>query len=131
MNESTGKKIGIAGLILQLAPPAGFAFHFYWMMRSVSLMDEVSAESEAQLAAHLENAQLASNVGSIVGLIGLALIWLALARYKLRARWFFWWIVPVGILLLPAIPVGTLVGAILLGYILVNRKQFFRKAESA
>lgn len=60
----------------------------------------------------------------IASFVGLGLILQALSPLHYRARWFFWFVIIFGFLILWAFPIGTLAGIFYISYAWKHRREF-------
>lgn len=70
------------------------------------------------LASGIQAAQLTGLLAFAFFVLGAIFVSLALFKYRYRARWFHRVLVTAGILMLFAYPIGTVLGALLLFYLL-------------
>ncbi len=54
---------------------------------------------------------------------------IALFKFKYKARWFFWFLTGLSILMLPRFPAGTIIGISLLVYLITHRTEFKQQTE--
>jgi hypothetical protein len=76
------------------------------------------------LASGIHTAQGIALLAVLSFLVGAIFAALALFKYRYRARWFYWVVVTAGILMLFAIPLGTVLGVLLLVYVSKRSAEF-------
>lgn len=131
-SDSKGKAFAIVGALFQLAPLAASIAGIVYGYRTYHAffidLASNSATDNSQLAVQLEDILKGwlwwLVICLLVWLAGLVLLVIALVRLRYRARWFFWFLIVYGIMMLPAFPHGTLFGAIVLIYCLTRRREF-------
>jgi hypothetical protein len=90
-------------------------------------MKDVSSVVDAisDVTAKLPEATIPSDVGLITFVLGGAMLIYALHRGRYRQRWFFWSTLGLGLVLLAYPIVGSVLGFLLLWYLLWTRHEFF------
>ncbi|MEI6322351.1 MAG: hypothetical protein WCP60_04515 [bacterium] len=73
-------------------------------------------------------AQLAFAGGLFLGIIGIALIVIALIR-KYREPWFFYFLIIYGLILLVVFPIGSVFGLVFLMTAFLLRHEFIKKVS--
>ncbi len=89
-----------------------------------------SFSDPAVISGGLGDSLFISAIGLFVGLIGLILLIVSLTAGRYRARWFFWFLVVYGVLLLFFFPAGTAFGLFFLVYCLTKTQEFLAPAPS-
>ena len=120
--NQTGKQLAITGLVLQLCALGTLIFSLVGILRE---FDKMSAESDpSKLAGGISSALTPMAAGSVVGLVGIILISIALFSLRYRAPWFRTMLWVLAIIWLPAFPVGTILGVILIIYLIKHKNEF-------
>jgi hypothetical protein len=88
------------------------------------IAQNVMALDAEGLASGIETAQATALLGVMVFLAGAVSAGLALFKYRYRALWFHRVLVAAGILMLFLVPVGTVLGVLLLVYVSNRRGEF-------
>ncbi len=85
----------------------------------------------SQLSKLIGEVLIASIVCMVLGLLGPVLLLVSLAGCRYRAAWLYWFLFINSILNLPAFPVGTIIGIVLLIYSLTHRNEFLAPTAPA
>ena len=122
--KENGKQLALWGVVLQFGFLIGFAGTVIGMIRAFA---EVTKNSEVQpqtLPSDISLALYTTAGGMILSLIGVVLLLVALFGAKYRASWFktAMWILAV--LWLFSIPVGTILGIIVMIYLSKHSNDF-------
>jgi len=137
-----GKTLALAGALFQIAPAVWTAFYLATVARLFLVavqagQNSPGTEAEA-VAAEMERmgnalriGLIAGVLGMVIGLAGLVMLTVALLKSRYRAKWFFWFVLVYGVMLLPAIPVGTLAGLFFVVYSLQKRHEFSGQSPAA
>jgi hypothetical protein len=136
VGKLNGKVLAIVGVFLQLVPVVWAAVFVFSFIRRIELMASTSgdaanlkSEEVTRMATELMREQLTLIIiGGLVGLIGLVLILISLTTKRYRAKWFFWFLIIYGLVLVCGFPVGTVLGGFFIVYCLMKRQEFFSKA---
>ena len=124
----SGRSLALWGAWLQIGQVIGLLGTVIAMLSVFSaLAAEPGAGSVDALAAQISFALVATAIGSIPALIGTVLLFLALFQNKCRAPWFFNFMVIYAVLLLFGFPIGTIMGIIILTYIIPRKDEFKRE----
>jgi hypothetical protein len=127
--NQTGKQLAITGLVLQLCALGTLIFTMVGILRE---FDRMSAASDASgLASGISANLTPMAAGSVVGLIGIILISIALLTLRYRAPWFRTMLWVLSIIWLPAFPVGTILGVIVIIYLIKHKDEFKTPAAGA
>jgi hypothetical protein len=120
----TGKRLAIAGLVLQLGPIIGFAATIIGMVRAFNKLASGGLGRPEALAEDIGLAIIGTAIGLSVGIVGLVLIFVALIKFKYRERWFYWVMMGMSMWWLVGFPVGTVLGILTVVYLVSNRREF-------
>lgn len=130
-SDSKGKKFAVVGALFQLAlliigiGGAVFSYRVYHSLSdSISSNTPDKTEFAAQMEMMLNHYLWLVLLCTFLWLAGLVLLVISLVRYRYRARWFFWFLIVYGIMMLAGFPLGTLFGAFVLIYCLTKRNEF-------
>ena len=130
MMSAKGKQLAIWGVVLQLGCPIGIAFSVVGMVRAFSEMSRSGKfYSPETLASNISLGLYASFIGGLISLVGAVLLSITLFGVKYRASWFrtAMWIISV--LWLLNIPLGTILGIIVMVYLSNHKAEFVQLAE--
>jgi len=120
-----GRKLALWGAWLQLGPVFGLLGTVVGM---IGAFEEISKEgstgSPEALSENISLALTTTAIGIIPALIGMILLLVALFSSKYRALWFFWFMAIYAGLSLLAFPIGTVLGVIILVYIIPRKAEF-------
>jgi len=130
MTQENGKKLALWGAWLQLGAVFSLLGTSIAITRAFRIFDEAVATSNESLVDLIYTASIITTVGLIPSLIGLALMAIALFVSKYRAPWFFWFLVSYSAFWFLIFPVGTILGAGLLAYLILHKDEFFSKHMS-
>ena len=119
-----GKYLAITGLVLQLVPVFGMVSTAASMIRAFSQLQNASTQAPEALASDISLALYTTAIGMGVSIIGIILLCIALFGTKYRAPWFktAMWI--LSIVWLFNIPIGTIIGIIVIIYLSNHRNEF-------
>ena len=119
-----GKYLAITGLVLQLVPVFGMVSTAASMIRAFSQLQNASTQAPEALASDISLALYSTAIGMGVSIVGIILLCIALFGTKYRAPWFktAMWI--LSILWLLNIPIGTIIGIIVMIYLSNHKNEF-------
>ena len=117
MNQK-GKQLAIWGLVLQLGSVLGFVCTIIAMVRYFSGLADSGTAQASGLAQEISKVLGPAAAGSVFGLIGIILIFVALFRIRYRAPWFR------TMLWLMSFPLGTILGIIVIIYLARHKDEF-------
>jgi len=129
-NPAKGRLFAIVGALLQLWPAIWLWLFFKTLFGLVAAAqqqpggfkpDDLQAMAQTL---HQKFGGLGNWLPWFASLIGLYLIMEALTSLRYRARWFFWFVIVFGVLILWAFPIGTLAGIFYIGYAWKRRREF-------
>ena len=120
-----GRTLALLGAWLQLAPFLGLLGTVIGMFNAFEeISKEESLSSTEMLSENISFAITATAIGIIPAMIGLILLLVALFASKYRAPWFFWFMVIYSIFTLLGFPIGTVLGIVILIYIIPRKNEF-------
>ena len=129
--KHNGKQIALLGVILQLGFVIGLAGTVIGMLRAFAELSKNSHAQPEALASHISLALYTTAGGMILSIIGVVLLFIALFGTKYRAPWFKTAMLILAILWLFHIPIGTILGAIVLIYLSKHSNEFTEPAGGA
>lgn len=120
-----GFGFAIAGAILQIFPVQCL---FGTIARAVRTFADSAPQfgDPSRLSALIGEALIAINTGMLVALVGAMLILIAIYGKRYRAPWLFWLLIILGVVYLPALPLGSLIGLAFLIVAIATRKTLLR-----
>jgi biopolymer transport protein ExbB len=128
--NTKGKKLAIAGSILLLAGPLfGLLGTIIGMLSAFQTMGSEGSENAEALASDIGFSLITTTIGLCIGIIGGTMMLIALFVVKYRAPWFFWYYAIMSILGLFNFPLGTILGSLMLVYLITHRDEFKNKTE--
>lgn len=119
-----GRTLALWGAWLQLGPVFGLIGTVIGMTRSFNEIGTGGPGDPEILAEHISLALRTTAYGMILALIGFVLLLIALFSSKYRAPWFFWFMAIYACLSLLGFPVGTIIGIVILVYIIPRKEEF-------
>ena len=129
--KDSGKRLTVWGIVLQ---PLGFIVGLAGMVTGIlQAFAELGKHSDIRteiLVTHIRFALYTSAVGVIVSCVGGILLLIALFRIKYRASWFKAAMWMLAILWLLNIPVGTILGIIVMPYLSKHGAEFHDQASA-
>lgn len=128
--RSTGKVLAITGAVLQLGSVVGLIGSLIGMFSALRTMGAEGAGNAEALANDIGFALIATAIGLCIALIGLVFILLALFGAGYRAPWFFRFLAVLSSLWILSLSWGTLIGIILLIYLILNKEQFLKQPDT-
>jgi|GEM_PF-6615934 len=97
----------------------------------ISAFEEISKKggtaSPDRLSENISFALTTTAIGIIPALIGMVFLLIALFSSKYRAPWFFWFMAIYAVLSLLGFPIGTVLGIVILIYIIPRKEEFKRE----
>lgn len=123
MNQK-GKKLAVWGIALQFGTLFGLIGTIIGMVRAFGRLGEMDAAPAGALASDISIALYTTAIGYAMALVGIILIFIALFNTRYRAPWFLTALWILSVLWLLSIPIGTILGVIVIVY-LVNHKDEF------
>ena len=124
MYGKKGKRLAICGVILQFGFVIGVVGTVIGMICAFAELTQGGETNIEALAAHISLALYAKVVGLLVSLVGVILLFVALFGKKYRASWFktAMWI--IAILWMFSIPIGTILGIVVIVYLSKHKEEF-------
>lgn len=123
-----GKSLALIGALLQFGLVFGLLGTVIGMLGAFNEIKEHKIEEENSTEALAESISLALNttaLGILTALAGMVMVLIALFAYRYRAPWFFWFLTLFSILVILLFPIGTVVGIVVLVYIMPRKKEFW------
>jgi hypothetical protein len=128
--NTKGKKLAISGSILLLAGPLfGLMGTIIGMLSAFQTMGSEGSENAEALASDIGFSLITTTIGLCIGIIGGIMMLIALFVVKYRAQWFFWYYAIMSTLGLFNFPVGTILGSLMLVYLITHREEFKKKSR--
>lgn len=128
--NTKGKKLAITGAILLLGGPLfGLMGTIIGMLSALQTMGSEGSENAEALAGNIGFSLITTTIGLCVGIVGGIMMLIALFAAKYRAPWFFWYYAAMSTLGLFNFPAGTILGSLMLVYLITHRKEFKNKAR--
>lgn len=122
--SSSGRSLAITGVLLQLAVVPGVAITVVGKLRAFRQIQESGAADAAMLSTDIRLALVATAIGLAVSFVGTVLVLIALFRCKYRAPWFYSALWVLSILWLFAVPVGTVLGIVVILHLIAHKQEF-------
>ena len=113
-NHTPGKTLAVWGLALQTLSSAGILFTILMMISTFDKLASSGAEGTQEFAINLSDAQVPALIGSLLGLIGTALMLVAFFKDQFHPPWFRGVLWVFSILWLFSFPVGTIIGVMVI-----------------
>ena len=129
MNQK-GKQLAIWGLVLQLGSVLGLVCTTVAIVRYFSSLTDSQTAQASTLAQEIGKALGPAAIGSVFGLIGIILILVALFRIRYRAPWFRTMLWVLSILWLMSYPIGTVLGIIVIIYLVRHEDEFTEQSPA-
>ncbi len=123
-----GKSLALIGALLQFGLVFGLLGTVIGMLGAFKEIKEHKIEEENSTEALAESISLALNtsaLGILTALAGIVMVLIALFAYQYRAPWFFWFLTLFSIMVILLFPIGTVVGIVVLVYIMPRKKEFW------
>ena len=127
MNEM-GKRLAICGVVLQFGSVIGIIGTVMGMLLAFAELSNGEPEVGA-LASRISFALYAQASGLLLSLGGVILLCVALFGSRYRASWFRTAMWVLAILWLFSIPIGTVVGVIVMVYLSKHKEEFIEPTE--
>lgn len=133
MNTSPpfAKIIALTGAVLQIGWIIGALGTVTGVQHAFSTLSKSGIGDPEALSKSIGKALPSLGIGFSLSLIGLILICTSLFILRYRSKWFFYFCVIYGLLLLPAFPVGTSLGLCFLVFCLSRKQEFFQNSPAA
>ncbi|MFW5882990.1 MAG: MotA/TolQ/ExbB proton channel family protein [Verrucomicrobiota bacterium] len=133
MQETPGRKLALWGAWLQLGGVLGILATVVGMLSAFGTASESGATSAQLLAEEISAALFTAYIGFFIALAGFILIAIAVFAKKYRSPWLFWFLLIYAALLVlnvAAFPVGALLGAALIIFLVIKRQEFLNAKDS-
>ncbi|MFB9899953.1 MotA/TolQ/ExbB proton channel family protein [Cerasicoccus arenae] len=124
MNHQPGKTLALIGAWLQIGPVFGLLGTVYGMVCAFQDIEASGMGNPEALANNISIAITTTAMGLIMGLIGLIFLAIAFFHSSYRAPWFFKFLIVFAIFWLIHFPIGTIIGVLLLVYIISKKAEF-------
>lgn len=131
MNDLPGRKLAVYGAWMQLGPVFGLLGSVIAMVNTFNDMAEGGTGDPEALADHISVSLITTFIGLVVGLIGVVMLGIALFGHRYRAPWFFTFLIVYSIIWMLNFPIGTILGVLLLIYVLKRKDEFHSPATTA
>lgn len=118
-SHSQGRWFATIGACLQIMPAnltIGTAINLARNIHHLASQPQYGSPDPARLSALIGEAIIAVTAGMLISLVGAVLILIAIHFKRYRAPWLFWLLTILGVLYLPALPLGTIIG---LGFLIL------------
>lgn len=106
-----GRDLALVGAWLQVGPIIGAGITLVGLVRAFAVMG-MKVGDPAELSAVIGEAIISSLLGMVIGLVGAVMMLTAVYSSGYRAPWLYWVLLVLGVLYVPAVPVGTIIGAV-------------------
>lgn len=118
-----GRTLALWGAYLQLGAVICLLLA---VIRMIGAFGKEGSTASAETLADNISAAIAAPtlIGSVLSLVGLVFLMVTLFKSKYRAPWFFWFMVIYAVLNLFALPIGTILGVIILVYTIPKKEEF-------
>lgn len=122
--NTNAKQLAVWGIILQFGFMIGLIGTIIGMLRVFAELSQSGQTNPEALAWHISYAFYAEAAGLLISLLGVILLLIALIGLKYRAPWFktVMWI--LSILWLFSIPIGTILGIVVMIYLSKHKDEF-------
>ena len=128
MNQK-GRQLAIWGIVLQLGAVVALIGTVIGIVQAFSSLAGSDTTPSSALAEEIGKVLGPVAVGSVFGLIGIILILVALFRLRYRAPWFRTMLWVLSILWLMSFPIGTIVGVIVIVYLVKHKEEFAEQGK--
>ena len=128
--ESKGKPFALAGAFLQLGWIVGIAGAFFGMHMARHALANNTASNPQELAHSINVTLICTSIGFALCFAGFVFICIAFFGSRYRGRWFFWFLIDYGVILLLAYPVGSAIGICMILFAILRRREFFIAAKN-
>jgi len=123
MNER-GKQLAVWGIALQIGGLVGLGITIVGVVRAFEDVSRSGAFSAAELASATAGELVPAVIGVLLSLTGAVLLLCALFGSRYRAPWFHTTMWILAVLWLFNVPVGTVLGIIVIAYLVKHREEF-------
>jgi len=122
--SALGKWLAIIGACMYFLSPIACIWIAISLTNAFAGQGAQGIGDPAQLSKIIDDVLVASVVCLVLGLLGPVLLLVSLVGFRYRAVWLFWFLIITSILSLPAFPVGTIMGIVILIYSITHRNEF-------
>ncbi len=122
-NHRAGALFAVWGILLQLGMVAGLAVTIFAMIQAFSHMASQPGTSPDSMASTISLGLYATAAGLVLALIGAVFLFIALIGMKYHEAWFRSAMWVISILWLFSFPVGTILGVVVIIYLVKNRSE--------
>ena len=129
MNQK-GKQLAICGLVLQLGTVVGLVCTVIALIQVFSGFADAETTPPAAIAQEISKVLGPVTAGAVLGSVGIIMVLIALFRARYRSPWFRTMLWVLSILWLLAFPIGTILGIIVIIYLVKHRDEFTEQAPS-
>lgn len=123
-DRKRGRGIAIAGVVLLAATLVGLAITAFYLTQAFATLADNGQADPAQLAGAITDSMMATVIGSLVAIGGAVLCGIAIFGQGNREGWFLGVGMTLSILNLLVVPVGTVIGIVLIIGFIVKWKEF-------
>ena len=122
--KQNGKRLAIWGVALQFGTVFGLIGTIIGMVRAFGRLGEMDTSPPGALANDISIALYTTAAGYAMALVGVILIFVALFRTRYRAPWFLTALWILSVLWVLSVPIGTVLGIIIIVYLVNHREEF-------
>lgn len=126
-----GKWLAIIGACMQVGIPIGLIWTETSMRHAFSSLGSSGIGDRERLSVAIGDTLIATAIGLSVGIIGVMLIAVSVLVFRYRTPWIFWFSIIISILFLLVIPIGTIMGIVILIYSITHRNEFLAPSAPA
>jgi len=101
------------------------------MRHAFSSLGSSGIGDRERLSVAIGDTLIATAIGLSVGIIGVMLIAVSVLVFRYRTPWIFWFSIIISILFLLVIPIGTIMGIVILIYSITHRNEFLAPSAPA
>jgi len=130
-SPSFGRITALVGAIFQIGWVIGAFGTVIGVQHAFSTLSRSGIGDPEALSKSIGKALPSLCIGFSLSLIGLILICISLFILKYRSKWFFYFCVIYGLILLPGFPVGTALGLFFLVFCLSRKQEFLQNIPAA
>ena len=123
-DRKRGRGIAIAGVVLLAATLVGLAITAFHLTQVFATLADNGQADPSQLAGDISRSMVATVIGSFLAIGGAVLCGIALFGQGNREKWFLRCGMTISILNLLVVPVGTVIGIVLIIGFIMKWKEF-------
>lgn len=124
IDPKRGRMMAIVGLVFLGLPVVAFIVSLIFMSMAFGVLAKTGEADPAALADSISGALIGSSLGMVGGIIGGVICGLALFGRGNRERWFRVWVLVISVLALVVVPVGTIVGVVMIVGVIMKWREF-------